>query len=201
MRQDFWNQRYSEEELAYGFLPNRYLQEKASLMQPGMRVLAVGDGEGRNGIWLARRQLEVWSVDFSLTGLKKEQALSRNEDLSIRLLCADLANWKWPQNFFDAVVLIFVHFSPKVRKQIHHYVMNSLKSSGYLIMQSFQIAQLRYNSGGPRSTEMLYSPEQLRDDFAGMNIIELNESVEFLEEGTYHKGEAAVINLLAQRKI
>jgi cyclopropane fatty-acyl-phospholipid synthase-like methyltransferase len=199
MRQEFWNQRYSEKELAYGLLPNRYLQEKSHLLQPGMRVLAAGDGEGRNGIWMARRQLDVWSVDYSLTGLKKERELSRNEDLDIKLLCVDLGNWKWPQNFFDAIVIIFVHFAAEVRKQIHHRIINALKPSGYLIMQSFQIAQLRFNSGGPCSAEMLYMPEQLRDDFAVMTILELEDTLEFLEEGTYHKGEAAVINLLAQR--
>ncbi len=200
MRQDFWNRRYSENELAYGFPPNRYLQEKSYLLKPGRRILAAGDGEGHNGIWLARQQLDVWSVDFSMAGLKKERELLQKTGVSVKLLCVDLGNWWWPPNFFDAVVIIFVHFSPHIRRQVHHQMISTLKPSGYLIMQSFQVGQLRYDSGGPRVVEILYTAQQLQEDFADMTILELEDSVEFLQEGNYHTGEAAVINLLAQKR-
>ncbi|MDZ7661986.1 hypothetical protein [Thiohalophilus sp.] len=38
---------------------------------PGQKVLLIGEGEGRNGVWLARQGLEVTAVDQSQTGLAR----------------------------------------------------------------------------------------------------------------------------------
>ncbi len=50
---DFWNERYAEPGYGYGTAPNQYLVEQQHRLHHGMKALAVGDGEGRNGVWLA----------------------------------------------------------------------------------------------------------------------------------------------------
>jgi 2-polyprenyl-3-methyl-5-hydroxy-6-metoxy-1,4-benzoquinol methylase len=47
--------------------------KQASLLHSGMQILAVGDGEGRNGVWLANQGMGVWSVDVSPVGLEKQK--------------------------------------------------------------------------------------------------------------------------------
>ncbi len=63
MTHDFWNARYAEPGFAYGTEPNSFLVSQKQYLKPGMKALAVGDGEGRNGVWLAQQGLDVLSVD------------------------------------------------------------------------------------------------------------------------------------------
>ena len=44
-QQEFWNQRFHEDELAYGEAPNAFVQEQAHRLPAGARVLLPGDIE------------------------------------------------------------------------------------------------------------------------------------------------------------
>ena len=61
----FWNQRYGASEFAYGRLPNEFLVQHAGSIAPAGAVLCLGDGEGRNGVWLARQGLAVTAIDIA----------------------------------------------------------------------------------------------------------------------------------------
>lgn len=200
MGPEFWNQRYGEEGFAYGILPNAFLAEQAALIKPDMRALAVGDGEGRNGVWLARQGAQVLSVDASAVGLEKARALATESGVSIDTACVDLNTWDWPRAQFDVVAAIFVHFPPAQRPGLHRAMLDALKPGGWVIMEAFTPAQLGRGSGGPSVLEMLYTPEQLREDFADADIRLLEEREVVLDEGPYHSGSAAVLRLLVQAR-
>jgi Thiopurine S-methyltransferase (TPMT) len=68
MDADFWNSRYAEKGCAYGEAPNAFLTSVAHRIKPGSCVLVPGDGEGRNGVYLARMGFNVTSVDMSAMG-------------------------------------------------------------------------------------------------------------------------------------
>lgn len=199
MSQQFWDSRYQQNVLAYGDLPNDFLVESAKYIQPGFRILAAGDGEGRNGIWLAEKQLEVWAVDYSLIGLKKAKYWVDSQNQKIRFICADLREWKWPNDFFEAIVVIFVHFPPEERKRVHHSMVASLKHRGMIILQCFHKDQLKFDSGGPKAEEMLYTLEMLHHDFQGLKFVEAEECEIDLREGIFHAGKAAVVNAIIQK--
>jgi cyclopropane fatty-acyl-phospholipid synthase-like methyltransferase len=200
LRQEFWDSRYSEAGFAYGTKPNLYLVSKSELLRPGMKVLAIGDGEGRNGTWLAEQGMEVTIIDQSEIGLQKARQLAAEKKVIIQTIRADLVNWEWPVNTYDAVVSIFVHFGSADRMTVHQSIMQALKPDGWLIMQSFHKDQINRSTGGPKNAEMLYTADMLRRDFSGFRIEELEETDTELDEGSYHHGSAAVINLLAQKK-
>ena len=63
-----WDERYSGDDYHFGTEPNDFLKSQRSLLKPGMRCLAVADGEGRNGVWLAEQGLHVLSVEASRGG-------------------------------------------------------------------------------------------------------------------------------------
>ena len=200
MRQEFWDKRYSEARFAYGTKPNLYLVSKSKLLKPGMTVLAIGDGEGRNGIWLAEQGMAVTIIDQSEIGLNKARHLAAEKSVVIQTICEDLVSWEWPVNTYDAIISVFVHFGPTERPTVHKYIVDALKPGGWLIMQSFHKDQINRNSGGPKNVDMLYTTEMLAGDFSGLRIEELEEAEVDLEEGVYHHGTAAVINLLAQKE-
>ena len=63
MSADFWNARYATDDYIFGTAPNVFLASQAGLIRPGMRALAIADGEGRNGVWLAEQGAAVHAID------------------------------------------------------------------------------------------------------------------------------------------
>jgi cyclopropane fatty-acyl-phospholipid synthase-like methyltransferase len=217
MNNNFWNSRFSEPGYAYGTEPNAFLVTQMHHLQPGMKALAVADGEGRNGVWLAQQGLDVLSVDGSAVGLRKAQELAKSRGVSIRTEVADLTTWKWPENEFDIVVAIFIHFPPENRSRMHAKMLRALKSGGVLIMEAFTPEQLEYKTGGPRVREMLYTVEMMCSDFdipacadvaqgnkpgttPAAEILLLQQALTELHEGPHHRGTASVVRLVVKRK-
>lgn len=194
---NFWNERYEKEQYAYGTEPNTFLMSQQHRLRPGMRALAVGDGEGRNGVWLAQQGLKVLSVDLSVAGLEKAQVLAQTKNVSIQTQEVDLSTWQWPRHTFDVVVAIYLHFPPNLRTRMHQAMVSALCPEGLLIIEAFTPDQLtyqkQYQSGGPPRPEMLYSKVMLAQDFKELSIVELSETTVELQEGTYHRGLAAVV--------
>lgn len=199
---EFWDQRYQEENgYVYGEEPNAYLAEKRTWLTPGAQALAIADGEGRNGVWLAEQGLEVLAVDQSAIGLAKASELAERRGVPLRTCRADLADWDWPAEAFDLVIAVFAHFGPVLRPVIHRRVVRALKPGGLVILQGFNERQHDYNSGGPHDAALLFSAEDLEKDFAGLEILELNEYVGELREGENHRGPAALVGMLARRPL
>jgi SAM-dependent methyltransferase len=199
MMKDFWNDRYREPGFVYGETPNAFLVSHERLYRPGQRALAVADGEGRNGVWLATRGLQVMSVDHSEVGLEKARALAERLGVTVETRCVDLAEWDWPEGVFDHVVAIFAHFPPNVRQSIHRAMLRSLRPGGLLLLEAFSPEQIDFQSGGPRDPDMLYSAVMLREDFVDGDIEEIADTVASLDEGPFHQGPAAVIRALVRR--
>lgn len=87
---DHWNQRYASEEFIFGTEPNAFLAAQAHRLHAGQTVLAVADGEGRNGVWLAKQGLKVLSVEGSANALAKARKLAKREGVEVAFAQADL---------------------------------------------------------------------------------------------------------------
>jgi 2-polyprenyl-3-methyl-5-hydroxy-6-metoxy-1,4-benzoquinol methylase len=116
---DRWETRFSVPEYIFGTEPNTFLRAQRHRLPAEGSALAVADGEGRNGVWLAEQGLEVLSVDFSPRALVKAQALAKSRAVSLRTECLDVTRWSWPAAAFDVVAAIFIQFvGPDERKRI-----------------------------------------------------------------------------------
>jgi SAM-dependent methyltransferase len=196
---DFWHERYSEADFAYGTEPNAFLASLQSQIPAGGKALAIADGEGRNGVWLAQQGCEVTSVDYSEAGVEKARKLAKERGVAINAVCADLSEWDWPENEYDLVISIFAHFPPPLRKQVHAHILQALKPGGTLILEAYHPTQMEYKTGGPQSPELMYSVETLREDFAGADITSLEDLVAEVNEGKYHFGKGAVTRMVAKK--
>lgn len=196
---EFWEQRYTEKGWVYGTEPNEFLLAQKALFPAGAKVLVVGDGEGRNGVWLAQQGLDVTSVDYAASGLRKARELALAKGARLNTMCVDLTQWTWPRAAYDAVVSIYVHFPPAVRAAMHRAMLEALKPNGVLLLEAFNKDQVRYSSGGPRDAAMLYAQEELQNDFAGAQIEHLETAVVNLNEGQYHRGPGAVLRLILRQ--
>jgi SAM-dependent methyltransferase len=203
---EFWNQRYSNDAYSFGTEPNAFLASQAHRLKPGMRALVPGDGEGRNGVWLAQQGLTVDTVDASAVGVAKAQGLAKARGVEIGTQIADLLGWNWPREQYDIVAAVYIHFFDGDRPRMHRAMLDALKPGGLIILESFSIEQLEfqklYNSGGPRSADMLCSRAKLESDFEGVaGFLLLEEAEVELDEGPRHKGRASVIRAVIQKPI
>ena len=195
-----WDERYSAEEYIFGTEPNAFLALHQSRLKPGNTCLAVADGEGRNGVWLARQGLDVLSVDSSSVAQAKAKILAQQRGVTLRFEHVDLMQWTWGESRFDVVAAIFIQFTPPgLREQMFARIKNCLKPGGLLLLQGYTPRQLHYRTGGPSQAENLYTETLLREEFSDMETIELREHDDIISEGAGHSGMSALIDLVARK--
>jgi len=128
-----WQERYSTPDFRFGKEPNEFLVACRPLLPQTGKVLAVADGEGRNGVWLARHGLDVLSIDFSPAAQAKARALAAEHKVDVTFVEADVHAWPYPEEAFDVVVEIFSQFStPAERQQKWTGMRRALKRGGLL---------------------------------------------------------------------
>jgi 2-polyprenyl-3-methyl-5-hydroxy-6-metoxy-1,4-benzoquinol methylase len=195
-----WNERYAGEDYHFGIEPNAFLVSQRALLKPGMSCLAVADGEGRNGVWLAEQGLDVLWVDNSHVALAKAEKLAQQRGVKMRFEQADLAEWAWGENCFDVVAAIFIQFAPPgMREQMFTHIKRCLKPGGLLLLQGYTPRQHEFRTGGPSQVENLYTEVLLRREFADMEILQLREHDDVISEGSGHSGMSALIDLVARK--
>ena len=196
-----WNARYgTTDELLFGNEPNAFLRSQQALLRPGMRALAVADGEARNGVWLAEQGLDVLSIDVSEIAQEKAARLAISRAVSIDLRLVDALEWEWPIEEFDLVVAIFIQFAgPSEREVLFSGMKKALKKGGILLLEGYRPEQIGYGTGGPPFIENLYTEEMLRDAFSDFEILRLDSYDAEISEGRAHSGMSALIDLVARR--
>ncbi len=187
-----WDKRYSAEEYVYGKEPNDFLRENFAKLKKG-KVLCIGDGEGRNSVFLAKQGLEVTALDLSAVGLKKAEKLAKENDVNISTIHADLNDYEFEAETWDCIVSIFCHLPPNVRKKVHKGVVTGLKKDGIFLLESYTPKQLEFGTGGPPNADMMMTLEILEKELAGLKFIHGVETIREVYEGKLHSGKATVV--------
>lgn len=197
---DRWQQRFAAPGYLFGTAPNAFLKSKAHLLQKGQTALAIADGEGRNGVFLAEQGLDVLSVDFSPLAQDKVRKLAKERGVTLRVQQADIINWTWPEAAYDVVAAIFIQFAgPKDRDAIFAGIKRALKPAGLLLMQGYAPKQLEYKTGGPSRVENLYTRALLEEAFGDFTALDIAEHDSVIQEGAGHGGMSALIDLVARK--
>ncbi len=195
-----WQTRFSVPDYVFGTEPNVFLRSQAHRLPAKGTALAVADGEGRNGVWLAEQGLDVLSLDFSPAAQDKARALAQERGVPLRLERADLTRWTWPDAAFDVIAVIFAQFvDPDERKRLFDGIRRALKPGGLLLLQGYRPKQLEYKTGGPKQAENMYTRALLEQEFAGFSQLDILEHDSVIQEGTSHVGMAALIDLVGRK--
>jgi len=195
----FWDDRFAGEDYRYGEIPNPFVAAQAHRIAKGGAVLSVGDGEGRNGVWLAEQGFAVTSQDGSEVAQAKAKRMAEERGVPLETAFSDLTTWDWPRDTFDGVVCVFVHFRPGRREAVHANMLAALKPGGLIVMEVFHPDHLEL-PGGPPEREMLYSADMLRSDFADAEIVLLEEARSLVPQDSFQKDEARLTRLIARRR-
>ncbi len=198
MKNNFWNERYSDNEFAYGEEPNTFFREQILKLKPG-NLLMLAEGEGRNAVFASIQKWQVDAIDFSEAAKEKALTLAEKHKVKFNYIIGDLSNYIPKENYYDALGIIFVHLNKELSKKVHSNAIKALKPGGKIILEVFSKEQLGKKSGGPQNLEALYSLEEIANDFSDLQIELLENATTVLSEGKYHEGEASVIRLVGTK--
>jgi len=197
---EFWNERFDTPEYIFGTAPNAFLATQAHRLRPGQRALAVADGEGRNGVWLAEQGLEVHAVEVAPNAIAKARRLATTRGVTVQIEEADLLTWDWPEAEFDVVAGIFFQFGqPAEQAQIIAGMKRATRAGGLVFLEGYSPRQLQYQTGGPSNPAQLWTEDLLRAWFADWEILHLIEHEPILNEGRKHVGRSAVVDAVMRR--
>ncbi|QGM80698.1 class I SAM-dependent methyltransferase [Otariodibacter oris] len=201
---DKWNNNYRNEQFVYGKTPNTFFKNELDKLSPAS-ILLGAEGEGRNAVYAAKNNWTVSAFDISEEGRKKALKLAEENQTSINYVVGELPNLAFEPESFDAIGLVFAHFPPSLRSDYHKKLASLLKKGGYIIFEAFSKQHLAYRTenpkvGGPDKLELLFSIEELKDDFKDFDFWVLEEKEVELSEGLLHNGKGKVIRFVAQKQ-
>ena len=199
---DFWDARYAEDAPAYGDAPNDWLAAVADRLPPRGRVLSLAEGQGRNAVFLAERGHRVTAVDLSAVGLARARAFAAERGVEIETEAADLGTYDLGAGRWDAVVSVFAHTPPDVRRRLHAAVPGALRLGGAFVLEAYTPEQTGRDTGGPGpgAEDITMTAAGLRNELAGLDVETLRETERDVVEGPYHRGAAAVVQMLAWKR-
>ncbi len=190
------NKRYADDTYVYGINPNIFFKDKIEGTEPG-KMLLPAEGEGRNAVHAAALGWKVHAFDFSTNARDKALHLSKENKVNIQYEVHGMEEADYEKESFDALAFIYAH-NPN-RKDNHRQLLKFLKPGGTIILEAFSKGQINHNTGGPKDVNMLYSTQELKEDFSQLSELKVWEEDIVLDEGTFHAGKSSVIRLIGKK--
>ncbi|WP_185903015.1 class I SAM-dependent methyltransferase [Bacteriovorax stolpii] len=198
MNKDFWNERFLEKDV-YGEDVNAFLKEQIKLLRAGANILCIAEGQGRNALYLSKQGFHVTAVDQSDIGINQIKEKAKVQNLLIEAYAADLTDYDFGENKWDAIVSIFGHLPSELRRKVHQKITKGLKKGGLFIMEAYSHDQLKYETGGPKSLDLLLSTDILKEELPDLKVIKLEQLEREVIEGKYHSGLSSVVQYIGLR--
>ena len=195
-----WEARFNTEEYIFGKRPNRFLAENLPSLPPGS-VLSLGEGEGRNAVFLAQHGWQVTAVDLSSSALSKTRRLAAEAGGKVAALNADLNDLTILPGAWDLILCFFVHLPAPERAALHRKVVAGLKPGGVYLLEGFAPAQLRFGDRGPKNIDQLYSLPMIQQELAGLEFHIARETERLLDDAQPELGSCAVTQLLGVKPL
>jgi hypothetical protein len=195
---EFWDKKFSVEEYIYGTEPNKFFKEVLNKLSPG-KILLLGEGEGRNAVYAAGKDWEVDAIDYSSVAREKAIDLAKRSGVTINYEVVQIEKFFPKSYYYNAAALIFFHLNSTKRKELHDKIIDAVAQSGFVILEVYEKDQLGKTSGGPQNYDMLYSIDEIKNDFAELQTVYLKKEIIFLDESDKHTGEASVIRYVGKK--
>jgi len=198
MNQEFWDEKYNSSEFIYGREPNVFFKSIIDELPSG-RILLLGEGEGRNAVYAASRGWHVDAFDSSKKAQEKALLFATEKNVKINYSVENILLNNFRNDNYNLAGLLFVHLEKKQRRKLSIKIWENLRIGGRLIMEVFSKDQINYNSGGPKDLDLLYSLDEIKEDFSCFKVDKLEQVEYFIKEGKGHNGLANVIRFIGAK--
>ncbi len=140
MSKKLWRREYERKGIPSSFreTPTRIVRIFAEKYNLSGNALDVGCGKGRNSIFLAQNDCNVYSIDFLQSALKELDKKSKTLGLKINTVCQNVTeSLPFPDNYFDLIIDIFCYkhqIDSKKREMYRKEIRRVLKPSGFFVL-------------------------------------------------------------------
>jgi len=165
----YWNERHAVREPIESHEPNPVLVAEAEALVPG-RALDLGTGNGTTAVWLALHGWQVTAVDFSSVALDRARELAAGAGVDVTWIEADLLDRAPSPAGFDLVTLLHLHLPAPERRLVLARAAEALAPGGVLLVIGHDRANLTEGVGGPKDSDVLYTPAEIAADLPGLTI-------------------------------
>jgi len=168
VKREAWDAKYAGSEFLWKEEPNRFLVAELDGLAPG-RALDIACGEGRNAVWLAQQGWDVTGVDFSEVGLAKAARLAESRGVEVEWVTADLLEYVPPPGL-DLAIAFYFQVPDDQRRLVLGRAAEALAPGGTMLVVAHDLLNLSEGIGGPQEPDVLYSPDDVVGDLAGLEI-------------------------------
>ncbi len=145
-----WNELFKQEEFRWKNPHGQVVALAPRLKEQGLRrVLDLGCGAGRHLVYLAREGFEVYGLDIAENGLSHAREWLTREGLAAELRRGDIAEIPYPEQFFDAVISLYViyHKTLAEMRQVIGEIHRVLRPGGLALVSLMSRRGHRYGHG------------------------------------------------------
>jgi tellurite methyltransferase len=165
-----WDRFYGKSQFMYGKKPAKFLAANYHVIPPHGKVLDIGMGEGRNGVFLATKGRQVTGIDISEVAVKKAELLAKEYGTKIKSIVADVEKYDFPPHSFDAIISFYY-----VDRKLLSRLMKWLKPGGYIFYEAHLIDyKRRLKSKEP--DQYFLKKRELLEFFPKFKVLKYSES-------------------------
>jgi len=201
--EEYWKTKWDKREIeeANDFARRSFSQIKDKNFTT---LLDLGCGDGRDSLFFASEGLNVTSVDFSESGIKKLNELSKEKGLKINAIQTDIRKIKFPDNSFDVIYahLSLHYFDDEITTQIFEKLFRILKKDGLIFIKCKSVEDALYGKGEKVGKDMykkghirhFFSEEYMNENLRNFKILSVRKT-----SSVYHQYESNFIEAVGTK--
>jgi hypothetical protein len=114
----------------------------------------------------------VDAVDFAVVGLDKGRKFAAGRGVSVNWIEADLLAYAPPAARYALVILFYLQLPWNSMRGVLRRAAQALSPGGSLLLVGHDLTNLERGHGGPKSSEVLYTPDQVAAELPELTITE-----------------------------
>lgn len=201
--EEYWKTTWDNRELeeANDFARRSFSQIKDENFKT---LLDLGCGDGRDSLFFASEGLNVTSVDFSESGIKKLNELSKEKGLSINAIQTNIIKINFPNNSFDVIYahLSIHYFNDEITTQIFEKLSRILKKGGLIFIKCKSVEDALYKKGEEIEKDMykkghirhFFSEEYMKEKLRNFKILSVRKT-----SSVYHQHKSNFIEAVGTK--
>ena len=194
-----WDQRYSIEDYLFGQKPAQALLRNEKHLVSGGETLLIADGEGRNSVYLAKKDFKVTSSDSSVVAQQKAKTLADIHDVKVNFKLENFFDIDWSKKQYDNIIgICFQFIPPELIEEAFMGLRSATKKGGTIFIHGYTPEQIHYGTGGPKDVSLMYTEATFIHSFTNSEIHLLEKYEATISEGPGHNGKSAMIDFVAK---
>ncbi len=169
-----WDARYAAADLVWSATPNLWVEQLVAPLTPG-RALDIAAGEGRNAIWLVEQGWTAVAADYSAVAVERAARLGRERlgaaaDRLTAVVADATASAPGVPPAYDLVLLCYLQLPGPQRRQALVRAVEAAAPAGRILVIAHAARNLAEGYGGPQDPSVLFDPQDVVADLAGMPV-------------------------------